>query len=243
MSRGQHDAGAQHGSAAWLGAHAERYLSEVDSALLARGVHDRAEIVAGMREHLLEATQGAMPGDGSALRDALRRMGDPQAIAEAAADDADASGTASSAPDVDDHVVPPGSRWAESWVPSVALGTLLLGGLLIGLVIPVVLVAAGAVLLWGSGLWTVQEKALASVSALAPGVALWFVLGFAGAEECSRQSTGIDVQTVCSSSGGVGGGAVASAVVFVVALAGVVGAAVLWQRGQGRAARSTTPSR
>lgn len=241
MSMGHHDPGAQHGSAAWLGAHAERYLAEVDAALLARGVQDRTEIVAGIREHLREASQGAVPGDGSALRDALRRMGDPQMIAEAAADDTDPPGAASSAPDVDDHVVPPGGRWTESWVPSVALGMLLVGGLLIGLVLPVVLVAVGAVLLWGSALWTVQEKALASVAALAPGLALWFVLGFTGAEECSTQSTGIDVQTVCSSSGG--GGAVASAVVFVVAIAGVVGTAVLWQRGQGRAAQSTTPSR
>lgn len=240
MSMGQHDAGAQHGSAAWLGTHAERYLAEVDAALLARGVQDRAEIVAGMREHLHEATNGAMPGDGSALRDALRRMGDPQAIAESAADDADPSGTSPSGPAVDDHVVPPGSRWTESWVPSVALGMLLVGGLLVGLVLPVVLVAAGAVLLWGSALWTVQEKALASVAALAPGVALWFVLGFAGAEECSTQSTGIDVQTVCSSSGG--GGAVASAVVFVVAIAGVVGTAVLWQHGMARAEKSTIPT-
>lgn len=243
MSMGQHDAGAPHGSAAWLGAHAERYLAEVDAALLARGVQDRTEIVAGMREHLLEATQGAMPGDGSALRDALRRMGDPQMIAEAAADDTDPSGPGSGTLDVDEHVVAPGSRWVETWVPSVALGMLLVGGLLIGLVLPVVLVAAGAVLLWGSALWSVQEKALASVSALAPGIALWFVLGFAGAEECSTQSTGIDVQTVCSSSGGGAGGAVTSAVVLVVAIAGVVGTAVLWQRGQRRAALSTTPSR
>lgn len=237
MSMGQHDPGAQHGSAAWLGAHAERYLAEVDAALLARGVQDRTEIVAGMREHLREATHGAMPGDGAALRDALRRMGDPQAIAEAAADDADPSGTQGVALVVDDHVVAPGSRWVESWVPSVALGLLLVGGLLVGLVLPVVLVAAGAVLLWGSALWTVQEKALASASTLAPGLALWFALGFSGVEECSTQSTGVDVQTVCSSSGG--GGAVMTAVVFVVAIAGVVGSGVLWQRGMGRAAAAT----
>jgi hypothetical protein len=237
MSKGQHDPGAQHGSAAWLGAHAERYLAEVDAALLARGVQDRTEIVAGMREHLREATHGAMPGDGAALRDALRRMGDPQAIAEAAADDADPSGAQAVAPTADDHVVAPGSRWVESWVPSVALGLLLVGGLLVGLVLPVVLVIAGAVLLWGSALWTVQEKALASASTLAPGLALWFVLGFSGVEECSTQSTGVDVQTVCSSSGG--GGAVMTAVVFVVAIAGVVGSGVLWQRGMGRAAAAT----
>lgn len=237
MSKGQHDPGAQHGSAAWLGAHAERYLAEVDAALLARGVQDRTEIVAGMREHLREATHGAMPGDGAALRDALRRMGDPQAIAEAAADDADPSGALAVAPAADDHVVRPGSRWVESWVPSVALGLLLVGGLLVGLVLPVVLVVAGAVLLWGSALWTVQEKALASVSTLAPGLALWFVLGFSGVEECSTQSTGVDVQTVCSSSGG--GGAVMTAVVFVVAIAGVVGSGVLWQRGTGRAAAAS----
>lgn len=233
MTMGQHDPGAQHGSAAWLGAHAERYLAEVDAALLARSVQDRAEIVAGMREHLREATHGAMPGDGAALRDALRRMGDPQAIAEAAADDADPSGAQGMAPAADDHVVAPGGRWVESWVPSVALGLLLVGGLLVGLVLPVVLVIAGAVLLWGSALWTVQEKALASASSLAPGLALWFVLGFSGVEECSTQSTGVDVQTVCSSSGG--GGAVMTAVVFVVAIAGVVGSGVLWQRGMVRA--------
>lgn len=237
MSKGQHDPGAQHGSAAWLGAHAERYLAEVDAALLARGVQDRTEIVAGMREHLREATRGAMPGDGTALRDALRRMGDPQAIAEAAADDADPSGAQAVAPTADDHVVAPGSRWVESWVPSVALGLLLVGGLLVGLVLPAVLVIAGAVLLWGSALWSVQEKALASASTLAPGLALWFVLGFSGVEECSTQSTGVDVQTVCSSSGG--GGAVMTAVVFVVAIAGVVGSGVLWQRGMGRAAAAT----
>jgi len=237
MSMGQHEPGAEHGSAPWLGAHAERYLAEVDAALLARGVQDRTEIVAGMREHLREATHGAIPGDGAALRDALRRMGDPQAIAEAAADDADPSGAQAVAPTADDHVVAPGSRWVESWVPSVALGLLLVGGLLVGLVLPVVLIIAGAVLLWGSALWTVQEKALASASTLAPGLALWFVLGFSGVEECSTQSTGVDVQTVCSSSGG--GGAVMTAVVFVVAIAGVVGSGVLWQRGMGRAAAAT----
>ena len=237
MSMGQHDPEASDASAAWLGAHAERYLAEVDSALLARGVQDRAEIVAGMRAHLRGATHGSMPGDGSALRGALRRMGDPQAIAEAAADGGDPSGSRADAPTTDDRVVAPGSRWAEPWVPSVALGLLLVGGLLVGLVLPVVLVAAGAVLLWGSALWTVQEKALASASTLAPGLALWFVISFSGVEECSTRSTGVDVQTVCSSNGG--GGAVMTAVVFVVAIAGVIGSGVLWQRGMARAAAAS----
>jgi len=237
MSTGQHDPGAQRGPADWLGPHAERYLAEVDAALRARGVADRAEIVAGMRGHLRGVTHGAMPGDGSALRAALRQMGDPHAIAEAAAAGTDPSDARTVTP-ADDHVVAPGSRWAEPWVPSVALGLLLVGGLLVGLVLPVVLVAAGAVLLCGSALWTVQEKVLASVSAVAPGLALWFVLGVGRTEECSIRSTGTDIQTVCSSSGG--GGAVTTAVVFVVALAGVVGSGLLWQRGMRRAGATAT---
>ncbi|MFI5427853.1 HAAS signaling domain-containing protein [Aeromicrobium sp. UC242_57] len=48
-------------------AQVERYLAEVDSALVARGVTDRDEILAGLREHI-----GA---DGRDTAEVLRELG------------------------------------------------------------------------------------------------------------------------------------------------------------------------
>lgn len=226
MSVGKNDAAAQHSPRAVLTGQAERYLAEVGSALAARGVVDRAEIVAGLREHLEEAAQDAAPGDTTALDVALRELGDPQLIAAEAAADSTVQTTA------------PAGRWTSTWVPVVALGLVLVGTPLLVFVVPALLVVAGLVLLWGSSLWTLGEKAVASLAALAPGTVLWIALSVVtGVELCTTETTGQDVQTVCTSDGGGAGGIALSVALAAVAIAGLVITGALGRRALRRAAR------
>jgi len=201
----------------------ERYLGEVDGALAARGVEDRAEIVAQLREHI-----DAAVGAGDPVDEVLRGMGDPQLIA------AEAGG-----PAVPRSAVPAG-RLVQAWVPVVAVGLVLVGGIGLGFVVPVLLLLGGLVLVWGSSLWSTGEKVVATLLVPAPGLALMVVAGYAVVsleQSCTSTQVGRDVQEVCTSSGGGSGvgGIVLTVALVVVALAGITASVVLVRRGLRRA--------
>lgn len=196
-------------------AQVERYLAEVDAALMARSVPDRDDIVTGLREHIADACSA---GGGRSQAQVLGELGDPQLIAEAAASQDTATGPSLAAPD--------SRTTARPWFSVVALGLVFFGsllGVLGGWIVLAGVVVVGWVMMWASSAWTPVEKLAGTLLVPAPGVALWVVLGFAiSAEECTTTSTGSDVQTVCT--GGVGGpvaGIVATIVLVVVILAGI----------------------
>lgn len=204
----------------------ERYLDEVGDALAVRGVDDRVEIVADLREHI-----GSAVAAGASVDEVLRGMGDPQLIA-AEAGGVDAPGPA----------VPPApaGRLVQTWVPVVAVGLVLVGGIGLGLVVPVLLLLGGLVLVWGSSLWSTGEKVVATLVVPAPGLALLVVAGHAVVsleQSCTSTQVGRDVQEVCTSSGGGSGvgGIVLTVVLGAVVLAGLVAAVVLVRRGLRRA--------
>lgn len=219
----------------------ERYLAEVDAALAARGVEDRTEIVGGLREHILDATQHAGPGDGhgdtATVDVVLRELGDPQLIAAEASSEQSAHTAQTSHLPRLEHPLPRPGRWRAPWVPVLALGLVFVGTALFPFVLPLALVVAGLVLLWGTSLWTVSEKMLATVSAVVPGLAVWVAYSVAvGVETCSTTATGQDVQTVCTT-GPAGGGLAATAVIAPLAVAGLVGMVVTTRRALRRATR------
>lgn len=218
-----------------------RYLAEVDAALAARGIEDRTEIVGGLREHILDATQHADPvdgpADGATVDAVLRDLGDPQLIAAEAASEQGAQTTQTSRLPRLEHTLPRPSRWREPWVPVLALGLLFVGTALFPFVLPIALAVAGLVLVWGTSLWTVPEKVLATVSAIVPGLAVWVAYSVAvGVETCSTTATGQDVQTVCTT-GPVDGARAATVVIAAFAVAGLVGMVVTTRRALRRARR------
>ena len=177
-------------------AQVERYLAEVDAALAARGVVDRDDIVAGLREHIADASS---TDGGRSQAEVLRELGDPQLIAEAATGP-DAQRAPSSA-------APAGTRTTgRPWFAAVALGLVFFGallGVLSGWIVLSGVVVVGWLMMWVSSVWTPVEKLAGTLLVPAPGIALWVVVGFAiSAEECTTTSTGLDVQTVCTGGGG-----------------------------------------
>lgn len=219
----------------------ERYLAGVDAALAARGVEDRTEIVGGLREHILDATQHADPvdgpADGATVDAVLRELGDPQLIAAEAASEQGAHTAQTSHLPRLEHPLPRPGRWRAPWAPVLALGLLFVGTALFPFVLPIALAVAGLVLAWRTSLWTVPEKVLATVSAVVPGLAVWVTYSVAvGVETCSTTATGQDVQTVCTT-GPAGGGLAATVVIAVLAVAGLVGMVVTTRRALRRATR------
>lgn len=208
-------------------AQVERYLAEVDAALAARGVVDRDDIVAGLREHIAEASSAG----GRSRSDVLRELGDPQLIAEAA-----------TGPDAERGPSPAAIAGARTtgrpWFSGLALGLVFFGsllGVLGGWIVVSGVVVVGWLMMWVSSVWTPAEKLAGTVLVPAPGIALWAVLGFAiSAEECTTTSTGVDVQTVCT--GGGGGpvaGILATIVMVIVILAGITTTIRLLRRATG----------
>lgn len=181
----------------------ERYLAEVDAALTARGVTDRNEILAGLREHI-----GA---DGRDKAEVLRELGDPVMIAAAAADEIGVADNKRS-----------GAR-GRTWFPILALVLIFVGALLLIFVVPALLLLAGLVMLWLSPAWTVREKLWGTLLVPAPGLAIAILLGVAtSVQSCVTTTSGEDTQTVCGASESIAGGVVATIVLAVIALVGVI---------------------
>lgn len=167
----------------------ERYLAEVDAALAAQGVEDRAEIVAGLREHIETATSAE---GGLSLAEVMRELGDPQAIAVSA-------GGQGPSP------MRGGAR-SKPWFAILALVLVFGGSVLAGLLLPILLVLIGWVLMWLSNAWTAREKLWGTLLVPAPGLVLWIMLGFATVgQECVTIASGNDRQITCTGEGGPDG--------------------------------------
>lgn len=178
-----------------------RYLVEVDAALAARGVVDRIEIVADLREHV-EAARA----EGEDVATLLAGLGDPQAIAAEAAPDQPAR----PAPYVPAPAPPqpqPQPR-RRAWPALVALGLVVLGSLLFGFVsddgvpIAVGVIILGWVGIWASPLWRTGEQFFGTLLVPAPGIVVAIALNAftGGAESCETTSDAFGTQTVCTSS-------------------------------------------
>ncbi len=195
------------------------YLTRLEDACRALPPDRRAEVLADVREHVRQAVVAEQEAGSSpevAVRTALDRLGPPEEIARADADDA----------------VPPRSDRApgamQRYGDPVAVVLLLFGGFLLG-----VGWLVGVVLLWASDSWRTREKVL--------GTLVW-PFGYAGVLILGGAAalTGGEVCTTVETSGGVGsttctGGPpypawVGIILVLVVLAAPAVMATLLWRR-------------
>lgn len=226
----------------------DRYLAELAGALGDLPETERADVVAGVREHI-QAALADRPGHTDAdVDEVLRALGDPLAIAaEATGDDGSGDGpraataTATAAGAGRGRVPVP----ARDWVPAAVVALLaaaplvlpvlaMVGGLF---VLPVALIA-GWVLLWASPLWTPAEKFAGTF--LLPALGMFWMLallGVVGTTVCSgaTDSGGTTTSEVCTSDSPVPPVA-AWILLAVFAVATVVTAVVLQRNGRRRAA-------
>lgn len=135
----------------------------------------RAELVEEIREHIDSAVAAGEAGSEAELRDLLDRLGDPEEIVAAAADD-DPSNPLPPAP-------PGRYRRPGIGLEIAAVALMTLGSLIIGLGW-----AAGAILLWTSRRWTTGEKLLGTL-VVPGGPFLALVLASFGGQTCSSAQT------------------------------------------------------
>jgi hypothetical protein len=111
----------------------DRYLTQLDHALSSLPTARRTQIIEDITSHIIEGRAGLDHEDETSIRALLRRIGDPQTIAE------------------EDGVTPRPARRADAWVPWL----LLVGGFafVVGWFI-------GVGLLWSSAAWRVRDKLL-----------------------------------------------------------------------------------
>ncbi|NDL59465.1 DUF1700 domain-containing protein [Phytoactinopolyspora mesophila] len=208
------------------------YLDELDAALAARGVFERAEIVASVREHIESAL-----GESGAAADAdavLASLGDPLTIA-AEADDVGGRGRR-------DDSAP--ATLSSSWVPPAVIALVMLSSLALMFYLPIVTLLIGLVVLWVSTLWRPGEKLLGTFMLPLPGVALWAALGagFTSGEVCVSESTEVevgsgqipDVEQVCTGGATVWGSVVGTGFFAAALAAGIAAAVVIYRRGMSR---------
>lgn len=224
----------------------DRYLGELDGALGDLPETERADVVAGVREHIQAALADRPEVTDAAVDEVLRALGDPLAIAaEATGDDGGSRGPAVAASAPGPRKVPLTSRDRTPAMVVVLLGAAplvlmffaALGGFFL---LPFALVA-GWVLLWLSPLWTVGEKVAGTFLLPAFGVASF---GFAfltlgGSEVCASggPSDGPEPAPVCTSSNDAILTPLGAWIVLgVLAVAAVVTAVVLVRNGRRRAA-------
>ncbi|NEE03563.1 HAAS signaling domain-containing protein [Phytoactinopolyspora halotolerans] len=212
----------------------DRYLAEVDAALTERGVVDRADIVASLREHI-ESALGEDPASPEDVDEVLASLGDPLAIA------------AEASTETPRYVVAArdSRRWVAPWIPAAVVALVMVGALTWVFYLPILVLLAGVVLLWGSALWTPGEKLLGTLLLPAPGVALWAlgVAAFTTAEVCESESVAVEVgsdetppvETTCTGGLAVWENVVWTGLLVAAVVAGVVAAVVLYRRGVARA--------
>jgi hypothetical protein len=128
------------------------YLNRLAAAAAMLPADRRAELVEELSVHIAEAravqaTTGA--GGSRTVADVLERLGGPEDIVRAAAEDVDADATL---------VVPAQRAPRRPVLDTATVVLLLLGGLLIGLGW-----IAGAVMLWASPRWRTRDKLLATL--------------------------------------------------------------------------------
>lgn len=206
----------------------ERYVAALDRAMAAAPADERAEVVAGVREHI-EAALADRPDPTDAEVDAvLRQLGDPVVIAGDAV------------PDATRVPPPPAARpaLAERWVPTAVVAMIGAGFALFFLALPLLLVLAGVVLLWMSPLWSRAEKLVGTLVPLASIVVLAVLTAGSGAP--SAQSC-VSSDPNCPVGQPAGQAGLSWVGVAIVLLATAATLTVLWHRGTSRL-RSTTPA-
>lgn len=186
------------------------YLHRLEEAAARLRPERRAELVEEIREHI--DTRLSDPGttapSGDAVDAVLARLGEPEEIVSAAAEEPGALDPAY----VRAALEP---RRGSGGLEAAALILLLVGGFLffVGWIV-------GAVLLWMSPRWTVREKLLATLvwpGGLATPVLLGGLLAFRTAGPCTETSSSVGVTVdQCS---GVSGTNVLAIVLMVLAVA------------------------
>lgn len=158
------------------------YLSRLEHAAAVLPPHRRAELLGEIRDHIDAARAAGDAGDEAAARTMLDRLGDPEEIVAAAgAELPEPSGVVTTQPGT-----------------GLELAAVLL--LTVGSLIPLVLWAVGAVLLWMSRRWTTREKLVGTlVVPGGPGMALWLA-AFAPGQVCTGtyDSAGNAIQETCT---------------------------------------------
>ncbi|HXY73514.1 MAG TPA: hypothetical protein VEM41_13330 [Actinomycetota bacterium] len=151
---------------------AEEYLARLRAAAGRLPPDRRDDLISEIEAHLAES----LPPDATEaqVRTAIDRLGDPEQIVAAEAQDEPAAHPAQS------------TAGPFEWV---AIGALLIGGL----ILPVVGWIVGVVMLWVSKAWTVRDKVIGTLVlplGLAPAVVLSFFLLTLPARRCLSTSEG-----------------------------------------------------
>jgi hypothetical protein len=128
------------------------YLARLDHAARTLPDDRRADVVAGIREHIDAARESGVAHDEASLRDLLDRLGEPEEIVAAAREG-------------DDPLPPPVAPPAAVAYRSPGIGTEITAAVLLtaGSFIPFVGWIAGVIVAWTSRRWTVGEKLLATL--------------------------------------------------------------------------------
>jgi len=180
---------------------AEEYLARLRAAAGRLPPDRRDDLIAEIEAHLAES----VPPDATEaqVRTAIDRLGDPEQIVAAEADEPTA---------------PARTTGPLEWV---TIGALLIGGI----ILPIVGWVAGVVMLWVSRAWTVRDKVIGTLVlplGLAPALVYSFLILTLPARKCFSVSRsplaagGPSVTTTCS--GGLNGWGTLLVVVVWVAL-------------------------
>jgi HAAS domain-containing protein len=213
----------------------DRYLEALERAMAAAPPDERAEVVAGVREHIDAALADLTEPTDADVDAVLHQLGDPVTIATTASgrDPAPAAGVGDAGP------------LTRDWLPIVVVLLMAVGVTFFFLVFPLLLWLAGVVLLWASPLWRLTEKlwgTLVPLAALVAVVGPFLTTFFSSAQSCSASST--QPEPVCTGSATPAAVVALSWVLFAaVLIAAVVALAVLARRGTRRAARIGVPTR
>jgi uncharacterized membrane protein len=223
----------------------DRYLAELAGALGELPETERADLVAGIREHIQAALADGPGVTDDAVDEVLRALGDPLTIAaEAIGDDGGSRGPAVSGSGADSAKVPLPQR---DWVPAAVVALLGAAPLLLpifisfgGIILLPFALVAGWVLLWSSPLWTAGEKILGTFVLPALGlVAFVFVFMVAGGSEVcsgSGDSEGDYTETCEPTSDALLSPVAAWIVLGVLVVGAIVTATVLLRNGRRRGA-------
>jgi hypothetical protein len=128
------------------------YLARLDRAAGTLPDDRRADVVAGIREHIDAARESGVAHDEASLRDLLDRLGEPEEIVAAAREG-------------DDPLPPPVVTAAAVAYRKPGIGTEVTAAVLLtaGSFIPFVGWIAGVIVAWTSRRWTTGEKLLATL--------------------------------------------------------------------------------
>jgi hypothetical protein len=154
------------------------YLERLSRAADRLPPERREELLAEIREHIDSAVAAGEAGSEAELRDLLDRLGDPEEIVAAAAEDEPVSPGAPGQP----------ARYRR---PGIVLEIVAVALMTLGSLILVIGWAAGAIMLWTSRRWTTGEKLLATL-VVPGGPFLALALASFGGQVCTSTQTVTD---------------------------------------------------